>query len=180
MTKKELRQIGKELRYSLAEEKRLDYDKQIRSSLLVELKGCKEVAIFLPISKFKEIDLTPLLQNEEFNFYAPKSFFEDRRLEFTQVHATDIFDISDKGIPEPKSNDFIKPEILDAVVIPMLISDESGFRVGYGMGFYDNFLKRCRKDCLRLGVNYFSPVEKISDVEIHDEPLHKSIYPKEL
>jgi len=178
MTKKELRLICKDLRYSLSEEQRRNYDVQIRSSLMQQLAGQKHVAIFLPIQKFREIDLTPLLIHDEFQWYAPKSFFEDRRMEFVQVDQNSTFPISAQGIPEPLGDQFIDPEILDVVVLPMLISDESGYRVGYGKGFYDNFLKRCRPECKRIGVNYFTPVEKISDVDIHDEPIHFCVCPE--
>ena len=40
---------------------------------------------------------------------------------------------------EPCSN-FINPRNLDLVVVPALMADKSGFRLGYGGGFYDRFL----------------------------------------
>ena len=178
MTKKELRLICKDLRYSLTEEQRQDYNTQIRMLLMKQLEGVKHVAIFLPIEKFKEIDLSPLLAKDEISWYAPKSYFDERRMEFVQVNKTTKFVLSEYDIPEPLENNFIDPQILDVVVIPMLISDESGYRVGYGKGFYDNFLKRCNPTCKRIGVNYFTPIEKISDVDIQDEPIHFCVCPE--
>jgi len=177
MTKKELRRICMDLRNGLTEMERLEYDAQIRRQLLTHLGSAKHVAVFLPIRKFKEIDLTPLLTNSQFHWYAPRTFFEDRRMEFIEIIDHQNIEISAYGIPEPQGENYLDPKGLDVIVIPMLVSDESGYRVGYGKGFYDNFLKRCRKDCLRIGVNYFTPVEKISDVEIHDEPIHVCISP---
>lgn len=178
MTKKELRLICRDLRYSLTEDQRLDYNKQIRRILMKHLESGQHVAIFLPITKFHEIDLLPLLDCDHIHWYAPKSFFSERRLEFLPVNKASRFEASEKGIPEPEGNNFIDPQILDVVVLPMLISDESGYRVGYGKGFYDNFLKRCKPECKRIGVNYFTPVEKISDVDIHDEPIHFCVCPE--
>ena len=180
MTKKELRSIGKELRNGLTDAQRLDYDAQIREQLSPILSGAQHVAIFLPIHKLKEIDLTPLLSNGSIHWYAPKSFFDDRRLEFVEIREDDFFPESEYGIPEPQSSDFIDPLILDIVILPMLISDESGYRIGYGKGFYDKFLKRCSAECKRIGVNYFTPVEKIEDVDLHDEPIHFCVCPERL
>lgn len=180
MTKKELRLICKDLRYALSQTKRMDYDGQIRKLLLKQLEGAKHVALFLPIEKFREIDLRPLLDIKEIAWYAPQSFFDERRMEFIPVHIDSKFELSENGILEPPGDNFIDPQILDVVVLPMLISDESGYRVGYGKGFYDNFLKRCKPNCKRIGVNYFTPVEKISDVDFHDEPIHFCVCPEQI
>jgi 5-formyltetrahydrofolate cyclo-ligase len=45
-----------------------------------------------------------------------------------------------------------KPELLDMIIIPLLAFDEKGYRVGYGKGFYDRYLKECRDDCLKIGL----------------------------
>lgn len=177
MYKKELRSTFKQLRQSLTEGQRNDYDAQIRKALIPELQGLKHVALFLPIEKFHEIDLTELLHFSEFTWYAPKAFFEDRRLEFVEIKAGMKFSISRYGIPEPDGFFYTDPKKLDAVILPMLVSDKRGYRLGYGQGFYDQFLKRCRIDCKRIGVSYFQPIEKIIDLENHDEPIHICISP---
>jgi 5-formyltetrahydrofolate cyclo-ligase len=179
MTKKELRELGKNWRMALGAEQRKILDDEIRNALQGYLHGCKHVAIFLPILKFNEIDLTPLLKVPSFEWYAPKSFFSERRMEFIPLREGVEIEVSANGIPEPVGDNYVNPEILDAIIVPMLMSDKQGYRVGYGMGFYDNFLKRCRTDCKRIGVNYFAPVEKISDIDSHDEPLHFCVYPKD-
>jgi 5-formyltetrahydrofolate cyclo-ligase len=177
MNKKELRTTFKLLRHSLTDGQRNDYDAQIRKALIPELYGLKHVALFLPIAKFHEIDLSGLLHFSEFTWYAPKAFFEERRLEFVEIKAGIKFTISKYGIPEPDGDFYADPKTLDAVILPMLVSDEKGYRLGYGQGFYDQFLKRCRIDCKRIGVSYFQPIEKITDVEMHDEPIHICISP---
>jgi 5-formyltetrahydrofolate cyclo-ligase len=177
MIKSELRSIFKELRCSLSPEVREQYDAQIRNKLLQHIGALQHVAIFLPIERLCEIDLRPLLVNDEIHWYAPVSFFDDRRLEFSPISKHAEFSISEQGIPEPIHSTFINPEHLDIVIMPMLISDESGYRVGYGKGFYDNFLKRCSSNCIRIGVNYFSPVESISDTNCNDERIHFCITP---
>jgi len=62
--------------------------------------------------------------------------------------------------------------------VPLLISDEQHYRVGYGKGFYDRFLANCRKDCKKIGLNFFKPIQKISDSNEFDIALDEVIYPK--
>ncbi|HCY98352.1 MAG TPA: 5-formyltetrahydrofolate cyclo-ligase, partial [Polaribacter sp.] len=51
------------------------------------------------------------------------------------------------------------------------------FRVGYGKGFYDRFLLKCRADARLIGLNFFTPIEKIVDVNEFDVSLDQVIYP---
>jgi len=177
MTKQELRVIYKDLRMALPIELRTTYDQSIREELLIHLGNKKNVGIFLPIEKFNEIDLSPLLSVKKYNWYLPISFFLECEMEFAQVNSKTHLVVSPQGISEPKGTSFIAPSLLDAIVVPMLISDRLGFRVGYGKGFYDYFLKRCKSSCLKIGVSYFEPIEAISDVENHDMPLDLCIFP---
>jgi 5-formyltetrahydrofolate cyclo-ligase len=63
------------------------------------------------------------------------------------------------------------------VLVPLLAFDESGYRVGYGKGFYDRFLQQCRKDVLTVGFSYFDAIDKIEDTHQFDVPLNYCITP---
>lgn len=52
---------------------------------------------------------------------------------------------SSYGIYEPCSNP-IAPEILDLVIVPALMCDVNGYRLGYGGGFYDKFISKYGKN----------------------------------
>lgn len=65
------------------------------------------------------------------------------------------------GIPEPKGP-AMDPSSIDLVLVPGLVFDEKGYRLGYGKGYYDRFLPRLRPDALTLGVCYqFQVVEEV-------------------
>src|SRR5690606_33484872 len=75
------------------------------------------------------------------------------------------------NFPAPKEFHLVDSKEIDVVFLPMLICDKAGNRVGYGGGFYDRFLKGCRQDAIKIGLNFFSPIDEISDVFESDVPL---------
>ena len=84
------------------------------------------------------------------------------------------------GIPEPDKGILIDPRDLDVIFIPLLGYDKIGNRVGYGKGFYDNFLVKCKPEVVKIGLSFFKPVDKISGVHTNDIPLDFCVNPKEI
>lgn len=81
------------------------------------------------------------------------------------------------NIYEPEDGDGIEPQALDMVFVPILAFDKKGFRVGYGKGYYDRFLKQCRNDCVKIGFSYFPPLDGIEDRDEYDVPLNLCVTP---
>ena len=97
-------------------------------------KNSQNVMLFYPTEH--EIDLRELLKDSK-NFYLPRVSGKD--LEVCLYKYGDELIKSNMGIYEPTCNS-IKPEILDLVIVPALMCDKNGCRLGYGGGFYDRFL----------------------------------------
>lgn len=75
------------------------------------------------------------------------------------------------GIIEPAGEAF-DPQKIDAVLVPALVFDFAGYRLGYGGGYYDRFLPRLRPGAFVCGVGYdFQIVETVfphpGDVPVH-------------
>ena len=85
------------------------------------------------------------------------------------------------GIPEPVTGTAteVAPAAFDAVLVPLLAVDAAGQRVGYGSGYYDRFLARCRPGTLFIGLNVLdeAPGEPLADATPTDVPLHACITP---
>ena len=66
------------------------------------------------------------------------------------------------------------------VLVPMLIADKNGHRVGYGKGFYDKFLATCKPSCIPVGLCFYEPVSIIDDINALDMPLKYCVTPAEV
>ena len=53
------------------------------------------------------------------------------------------------GILEPTSMP-VDISKLDLVIIPALVADKNGYRIGYGKGYYDRFLKELPKNVIKV------------------------------
>ena len=68
---------------------------------------------------------------------------------------------------------------IDLIFLPLLAFDHAGFRIGYGKGFYDTFLPKCRKDVVKVGLSLFDPVPRLP-AEDHDVPMDYCFTPERL
>lgn len=132
-SKSDLRKKAKCIRKSLsiAEKSKIAIEKIRGNTLYIPAKN---VLIYYPLRY--ELNLLALLDDEK-NFYLPRVCGEN--LQICPFKKGDKLVTSSFNICEPCSNS-INPRNLDLVVVPALMADKSGFRLGYGGGFYDRFL----------------------------------------
>jgi 5-formyltetrahydrofolate cyclo-ligase len=135
----------------------------------------KIVSVFLPIQRLNEINTYPLIERLKeagATVCLSKSNLEDHSMDLFQYEIGTKIIQNAWGIPEPRNGAIISPQKVDVVIIPLLISDEKGNRVGYGKGFYDRFLSQCRPDVLKIGLNFFDEFVRIDNVDENDVPLN--------
>ncbi|GAB4233225.1 MAG: hypothetical protein Tsb0034_06370 [Ekhidna sp.] len=80
------------------------------------------------------------------------------------------------GIPEPINAKEANVSDVDIVLVPLLLADKCGNRIGYGGGYYDRFLKE--SSALKVGLNLAEPVDQILQKEEWDTPLDVLITPQ--
>ncbi len=55
--------------------------------------------------------------------------------------------------PVPEKSELIDPEDIELVICPMVAFDSMKHRMGYGGGYYDRYLPKCKK-ALRVGIAF--------------------------
>ena len=182
MEKADLRKIYKEKRQQLSgidiEELQENIYQQIYD---LEISNIKNVHVFLSLAKFKEINTNPIIdyyRSQNKKIVVSKSDFTNNSLTHFYLEKDTTIALNKYGIPEPVNAVQVCEIELDLVFVPLLISDEQYYRVGYGKGFYDRFLANCRKDVKKIGLNFFKPISNITDVNEFDIALDEVIYPK--
>ena len=182
MKKQELRALYKQKRNNLTEIQIKGLQENIYQQIYnLDLSTVKNVHLFLSMPKFKEIDTTTLItyfRNKNKRIVISKCNFKDNTLSHFYLEEDTVLSLNKFGVLEPVAAELVEENKLDLIFIPMLISDDKKFRVGYGKGFYDRFLLNCRKDAKFIGLNFFPPITAIEDKNEFDIPLHQVIYPK--
>jgi 5-formyltetrahydrofolate cyclo-ligase len=93
-------------------------------------------------------------------------------LDFVEVASLDDLARGSFTVPEPVAGDRVPLDALDLVVVPGIVFDRAGHRLGYGRGFYDRALDECRPDCAKVGFAYdFQVVDTLSIMQEHDRTL---------
>lgn len=135
------------------------------------------VHCFLPIARQNEVDTWPVIrwlwQQPGAEVIVPVTDFTGGGLAHVRLYPDTPLITNPYGIQEPDltQHTLVSPDALDVVLVPLLVADQQGQRVGYGGGFYDRFLAQCRPDCLKTGLSFFDPVEQIADTFVGDVPL---------
>lgn len=185
MTKEELRKIYLLKRLSLSEAEYTQLNSQLFEKFFtsVDLSSIKILSTFLPLEKNKEPDTWPIIEGMQKEFphiriSLPRVNDQTGELENFFFQGRDQLQKNKWGILEPNHGTPIDPAQFDIVLIPMLIFDKNGHRVGYGKGFYDKLLVHCKPSCYRVGLSFYPPVEVIEDINEHDQVLTKVITPE--
>jgi 5-formyltetrahydrofolate cyclo-ligase len=182
MTKTELRLLYKKLRKQLSnadiEEKSLAIANGV---LALDLWDKTYFHIFLPIEEQKEVKtefLLHLLSGKDKEIVVSKSDFSTRKM--THFLLTDNTKIkkNEYNIPEPIDGIEVPSPKIQVVFVPLLAFDLNGNRVGYGKGFYDQFLAECQPETIKIGLSFFEAENAITDVFEKDVRLDFCITPK--
>lgn len=135
--------------------------------------------IFLPIRKNNEINTYPIIdwlfQNKK-DVILPLVVGND--MINCKVNSNFETQLNQLQIPEPINYTEIDSLTIDVIFIPLFIADKYGNRVGYGGGYYDRFLSKCKPNAKKIGLSYFKPIEIIDDIHEGDIALDYLVTPE--
>lgn len=119
-------------------------------------------------------------KNPDQQLFYPVVDISDDTMTAVIVDDETLFEKNKYGIPEPVDGLLMFPEEIDLVILPLVAFDRHGYRVGYGKGYYDRFLKECREDVLKVGFSFFEPLDAIDDVNAMDVKMDHCITPERI
>ena len=187
MNKSQLRKI-----YTARQKNLSPFETKQKSDLIADgffrefdLSRVQILHCFIAIEKFNEIDTTLIFKRLWENYpqietLVPRVDFQNGEIENLNFTIDTKLKNNIWQIKEPLNDEMIETKEIDLILVPLLCFDEKGFRVGYGKGFYDKLLKNCRNDCLKIGLSFFEPTEKIADVENFDVKLDFCVTPEKV
>ena len=177
--KAQLRKKYKAQRKALTYKQREQYSLDIANhALTLDIWRHEYYHIYLPIATQYEVNseyVLHILQGKDKQIVVSKSDFETQSMRHFLLTDSTILVENEYGIPEPDRGIEIDPKLLDVVFIPLLAYDHKGNRVGYGKGFYDRFLSKCRQDIIKIGVSFFGPEAVEIPTSVHDVSLNYCI-----
>jgi 5-formyltetrahydrofolate cyclo-ligase len=186
MTKDQLRKEYKQRRHALTVEEKAAFEQKIFEQLKqFDWSMYNYVHVYLPMHKFNEPDTAQFIKwirtfHPQVNLVISKSEFSTGEMQNYLLDDTTILEENKWGILEPKDGDLVAEEKIDFVLVPLIVVDINGNRVGYGKGFYDRFLAKCKANVKSYGISYFEPVESITDVGEWDVTLTGCITPNKV
>lgn len=124
--------------------------KEVRTEGMIGESLRMEKRVAVPLSKVKERDLIPLLLID-YEKLVPGAY----------------------GILEPgeESRQLVPLENLELIIVPGVAFDRQGQRLGWGGGFYDNFLRKVPANVPRLGLAFELQVVEKLPVGENDVPM---------
>lgn len=152
MHKQDLRLKYKNIRkYITNKEHKLD---KLYARILSDSKylKSKKIALFVGFNdEIKTEELIKIMLDEGKSIYLP--YIDGKTMTFHKINSLDELIKNKMGIKEPPcTNELIEVDKIDLMYVPGLCFDCCGYRVGYGGGYYDRYLKDC--DIYTIGIGF--------------------------
>lgn len=143
--KKSLRQKAIEIRGGIAKEQRENWDAAMYSYILSSSFFLKAKSIFTYVSMKEEPNTGEIIETA---WSMGKKVFvpscipgKERRMEAVEISSWEELSPGTMGILEPeKSAEGRKERSFSLMLIPCVMADKRGGRLGHGAGYYDRFL----------------------------------------
>ncbi len=110
-------------------------------------KKAKKIAGFYSFGN--ETDIRQLYQDFSKQWFLPK-IVNDETMIFYQYKSFSNMVKNKFEIYEPASGIELSAEEPDIIIVPALMTDKKGHRLGYGKGYYDRFLKKLPEECVKI------------------------------
>lgn len=153
MDKSQWRKEIKKVMNGLSQAEMQEQAKTVQEKLFTSELWKKANTIGITISVGNELDTFSIIKQaweENKRISAPRCNPENKQLIFYEISSFEDLEDSFYGLKEPVPTQTLKmdPVDMELLLVPGLVFDEEGYRIGYGGGYYDRFLEgREMKTC---------------------------------
>lgn len=126
-------------------------------------QAAKLVGIFMPLGFENQLPLSLVTQSDK-SFAIPK-VLNDHEMMFTAYHPNLTLESSRLGVLESDQTQAVYP---DLIIVPALAWRADGYRIGFGKGYYDRYLRQYPAQTIGLAFDF-----QVIDfqVEAHDKKV---------
>ncbi len=166
LKKRELRKQYLQLRGQIAEESAREWDRRILKTLLAMPVIARARCVMTYVSYNREVDTIEFVKFCLANgkrIAVPKAdnirkvLIASELQDFERDLHAGPFKVLE---PWPQTLRPIEPTTIDVHIVPGVVFDEQGWRIGLGYGYYDRFLKSIAPSAAKIGIAYELQVVK--------------------
>lgn len=178
LNKMELRKDMKMLLKNMTEEDYCKYSSEIKEKLISSHQWYEAKTIGITISTDREVDTRLIIEEgwkQNKTIVVPKCIPEKKQLVFYKITSFSEVEDSFYSLKEPITaiTSQVDKANIDLIIVPGLIYDKEGYRVGFGGGYYDRYLKNYHGDTIALAFKF--QITGHVPKEDHDIPVGKII-----
>lgn len=145
MDKKQLRKVAKEKLAGIPDDERKEINVKLVRNLTATDWWKEAVVIGVTVSGDLEWDTKPIIRQawqEGKTVAVPKCIPETRKLDFYKLEDFNQLEESFFQLlePIPEQTEKLEKHSIELLVVPGLLYDARGYRIGFGGGYYDRFL----------------------------------------
>ncbi|MET3727808.1 5-formyltetrahydrofolate cyclo-ligase [Fictibacillus halophilus] len=178
MNKSQWRKELKQLLLSMGKEERKAKSEAI-SNFLFQTDDWKTAnCIGITVSRAFELDTSYIVNqawSEGKTVGVPKCYSKHKQMEFREIRSYEALENVYMDLYEPKIDvtSCIEPSQMNMIIVPGLVFDRDGYRIGYGGGYFDRYLESY--DGSKLSLAYTLQTTDFLPHENYDVPVDQII-----
>ena len=170
-SKQELRLLHRERRMRMSESQKQALDDEIAENVLSldEYRRCDTILVF--VSTNIEVNTARIIgQSFKNNKLVAVPRCDGGTMSFYVIDSVGALEMGRFGILEPKRSCVqVRAFEKSVCIVPGLVYDRRGYRIGFGGGYYDRFLREYTG--VSVGVCYSGCIEEFLPLERFDRPV---------
>jgi 5-formyltetrahydrofolate cyclo-ligase len=172
------RKSMKEALSKMEKKRYAEWSKQIHSSLFAAEEWKQSNTIGITISRFPEVETKGIIEqawSEGKRVAVPKCYPIEKSMKFRLLENFDQLETVYFGLKEPEvsKTSVCKKEEIELMLVPGLVFDLRGYRIGFGGGYYDRYLAEFSGR--KVSLAFSEQVQELVPNDEYDLPVHKII-----